>query len=62
MAIEGFTWKIIKPPLELSALIERFWMLSNNSDLGHEIAILPDWHVNVFCNERFYYIQFDRVA
>lgn len=47
MAIEGLAWKIIKPTFELSDLIESFWMLENNSDLGHEMAILPDGRVDV---------------
>lgn len=44
---ETFQYEVLKPPLELTAFIDSFWMVSNQSDQGKDIVVLPDGNIDM---------------
>ena len=58
MTDKNLEFKIIKPEKSLSDFVEMFWMLSNHSEKGKEIVIIPDGRIDIIfsksANEPFH--------
>src|ERR1700749_524497 len=54
MTDKDIRYKIHQPDSSLSDFVERFWMLSNHSETGKEIVIIPDGRIDIFflCSEK----------